>query len=271
MTAAIITRAQWGARPASGAANKISSKPLGVAVHYEGPKMGTYSHSLCAGKVRGIQRFHQVTRGWSDIAYNYLVCPHGYVYEGRGLYVGSAANGTTKANLDYYAVCAILGASDPVPATLMAGLKQAIAQCRKRSGNAVVGHRDLYATACPGQLYARLNELRTIPTRVVTVVSRSVKRVVRVVTKAPLIVDGSFGPATIRQWQKVMGTTQDGVISKPSELVRAVQRRLGVAADGLLGPNTWRAIQRRIGVAADGIPGPITIKALQRRLNTGKF
>jgi peptidoglycan hydrolase-like protein with peptidoglycan-binding domain len=90
------------------------------------------------------------------------------------------------------------------------------------------------------------------------------------VTKG-LVVDGIAGPRTVARWQQVMGTVVDGVISRPSLLVRAVQRRVGTPQDGLLGPVTWRAIQRRLGVPADGIPGPITITALQRRLNTGKF
>lgn len=267
----LVTRAQAGLRPTQGAMNSIAAKPDGVAIHYEGPRMGNFAHSQCRGKVLGIQRFHQVTRGWADIAYNYVVCPHGYVYEGRGLNHGSAANGTTAANRTLYAVCALMGEGDVVTAAMMAGLKEAVELCRTRAGNKVVGHRDLFATACPGPLYARLGELRTVPARVTQTVSRAAKKVTQKVTKAPLVVDGVMGPATIRQWQKVMGTPVDGVISKPSALVRAVQKAVGVKRDGLLGPVTWKAIQRRLGVTADGIPGPVTVKALQRRLNTGKF
>lgn len=43
--------------------------------------------------------------------------------------------------------------------------------------------------------------------------------------------------------------------------VRRLQRRLGVAADGVFGPQTDRAVrrfQRRNGLAVDGIVGPIT-------------
>jgi hypothetical protein len=207
------------------------------------------------------------------VAYNYIVCPHGEIFECRGLNYGSAANGTTKANQDYYAVCALIGAGDQVTPSLIDGIKRAIALCRTRAGNAVLGHRDVIATACPGDaLYGLLNEFRTVPARVVRVVSRAVRRTVQKVTKAPLVVDGVLGPQTIRQWQKVMGTYQDGVISKPSLLIRAVQLRLAARpVDGLLGPITWKAVQRRLGVAQDGIPGPVTIKALQRRLNTNQF
>ncbi|MCI8992620.1 MAG: hypothetical protein HFG80_07860 [Eubacterium sp.] len=38
--------------------------------------------------------------------------------------------------------------------------------------------------------------------------------------------DGYLGPRTIRKWQKWMGTTQDGVISYPSECIKAFQKWL---------------------------------------------
>lgn len=105
----------------------------------------------------------------------------------------------------------------------------------------------------------------------VTTGSKTVAKVLQKVTKAALAVDGRLGTATIRQWQKVMGTPVDGVISRPSSLVRKVQGRVGANQDGYLGPQTWRAIQRHLGVRPDGIPGPLTIKALQRRLNANQF
>jgi cell wall-associated NlpC family hydrolase len=47
--------------------------------------------------------------------------------------------------------------------------------------------------------------------------------------------------------------------------VRALQRKLGVPADGAFGPQTERAVrrfQRRHGLAADGVVGPATRSAL---------
>jgi peptidoglycan hydrolase-like protein with peptidoglycan-binding domain len=107
-----------------------------------------------------------------------------------------------------------------------------------------------------------------------------------------LAVDGSGGPATVRRWQQVMGTTIDGIISGQSHpygsygwpnlytvqygsggsnLIRAVQKQLGLAQDGSLGPITIRAIQAHLGVAQDASFGPATVRALQQRLNTGRF
>lgn len=100
-----------------------------------------------------------------------------------------------------------------------------------------------------------------------------------------LTVDGVLGPATIKRWQQVNGTTVDGVISTPSELVKSVQRFLNkhganLTVDGYgiqpntsrsYGPtNTVKALQRYYGVSADGVlsyPSSACVKALQRALN----
>ena len=54
--------------------------------------------------------------------------------------------------------------------------------------------------------------------------------------------------------------------AKPSkQTVIAVQKKLGVAADGVVGPQTRRAVrrfQRRHGLTVDGVIGPQTLRAL---------
>ena len=45
---------------------------------------GANTSSDWAATVRGIWNYHVNSRGWSDIAYNYLIDPNGIIYEGRG-------------------------------------------------------------------------------------------------------------------------------------------------------------------------------------------
>lgn len=147
-----VLRQDWNARLATGAMNVIGATPEGCTVHWEGPKMGDYPHDRCAGKVAGIQRFHQVIRGWSDIAYNEIVCPHGVRFEGRGYGIGSAANGSTPANKASYAICVMVGEGDPCEQVVLEAVADAVADYRRfgKAGNVVKGHRDWIRTQCPG-------------------------------------------------------------------------------------------------------------------------
>lgn len=107
-----------------------------------------------------------------------------------------------------------------------------------------------------------------------------------------LVIDGSWGAATTRRLQQVLGTVVDGVISGQisngvtrnihsvefgrggSLLVKEMQRRLGVKVDGSFGPGTLRAVQRRMGTPITGgisESGSSVVKEMQHRLNQNKF
>lgn len=160
MAIKLITRNEWGARARrAGAATPFD--PRGVTIHWEGAGWtAPWDHSTCDNKVRSIQAFHMDSRGWSDIAYNFLACPHGYVYEGRGLNRRSAANGSYTTNTYWYAIQCMWGTkSGSVPDELLNGCRDAIDYCRTKGGAGplVNGHRDHKSTDCPGdQIYAWL-------------------------------------------------------------------------------------------------------------------
>jgi|SRR5690625_1047275 len=108
-----------------------------------------------------------------------------------------------------------------------------------------------------------------------------------------LAVDGKWGKSTTRALQRALGTPVDGIISKQprnsvsqslygntvsfgsgsSNVIVALQRKVGASADGKLGPATIRSLQRYLGTVQDGVLSrpSLVVKELQRRLNAGTF
>lgn len=149
-----VSRSKWGARASRGTSYLASTK--GVKVHYVGSPVSSMlltQHSLCDDMVRQIQKSHMDGNGWNDIGYSALVCPHGYVFEGRGLHRLPAANGE-GLNSGHYAVCGLVGDSGlRVPTDQMYnGIRDAIEWLRSKgdAGNEIKRHKDGYATSCPG-------------------------------------------------------------------------------------------------------------------------
>lgn len=146
----VVSRSQWGARlPRNRTALNGATT---ITIHYEGPQMGDYTHDSCPSKVRGIQNFHMDSRGWADIAYSDIVCRHGYVYEGRGPGVRTAAQGTNEGNNVSLAICAMLGAGDTIPDVLKQAIRERADWYTNTHGVGTIRrpHRYWHATGCPG-------------------------------------------------------------------------------------------------------------------------
>ena len=108
-----------------------------------------------------------------------------------------------------------------------------------------------------------------------------------------LAVDGKWGTATTKRAQQVFETTVDGIVtdqyacyknqnpglisfewlnnpsSYGSELIRAIQKKVGANVDGHIGPETIKKMQKYFGTVQDGcVSNPSdVVKALQRWLN----
>lgn len=142
----VISRAKWGARAPRSRSTVGWSQRREFIVHYsEGPTTQS---------VRSIQDFHMDGRGWSDIGYNFLVDVKGRIYEGRGwLVVGAHAPGHNASGIG---VCMIGRDGDATPAAKRS-IRWLYDEAVRRAGRnlAKLGHRDVYATSCPGnELYA---------------------------------------------------------------------------------------------------------------------
>jgi hypothetical protein len=156
----LVTRAQLG-WPASAAPTQLST--LGVKVHYEGTAVSAKlltDHTACIAEWQAIRASHlaNTKENYSDIAYNYGACPHGFLLEGRGIGKRTGANGNQALNVAHYAIVGLVGSEGLTePNDLMLGaIRDGIDLLRQYgAGTEIKGHKDGYATACPGgPLYA---------------------------------------------------------------------------------------------------------------------
>ncbi|ELV13683.1 N-acetylmuramoyl-L-alanine amidase, partial [Tupaia chinensis] len=163
---AIHPRCRWEAKPYRGVPTPLKL-PLGfLYVHHTyvpAPPCTDFAH--CAANMRSMQRFHQDTRGWDDIGYSFVVGSDGYVYEGRGWYqVGAHTLGHNSRGFGV-AIVGNYTAALPTEEALRA-VRDLLPSCALRAGflrpdYAVLGHRQLVRTDCPGD--ALFGLLRTWP------------------------------------------------------------------------------------------------------------
>ncbi|TDC10331.1 N-acetylmuramoyl-L-alanine amidase [Nonomuraea longispora] len=156
----LITRAEWHAKKPTSEYTRLESTK-GVKIHYTGGKVPadlteSANHDKCGDLVRDIQKMHMSGgRGetYIDIGYSMVCCPHRYTFMGRGPHALPAANGA-GLNSGHYAVLALVGSSGLTEPNddLLHALVDAIEHLREHgdAGNEVKGHRDGFATSCPG-------------------------------------------------------------------------------------------------------------------------
>jgi len=151
----IIPRSEFGWGPTSAA---TANPRNGLVIHYDGSNQGLArkSHSACVEYWKRTRKFHMgPARGWADIGYSYGACPHGYVLEGRGLNRVQAAQ--PGGNSTWYSVTLMGGPDeDPTPEQIEAVRQLRAWLMSKGVAGAVKGHRDFYATSCPGDRLYRL-------------------------------------------------------------------------------------------------------------------
>lgn len=153
MTIHIIDRNGWLARPPRNRST-IPTPSAELWLHHTAD-----DHRGPAG-VRAVQAFHMDNRGWSDIAYSYLIDRDTLdVFEGRG--AGVLGGHTFGRNSISHAIC-VMGNFDKVkPSTaLLERIAELVAYGHTKGwwpAQLTGGHRDVRATRCPGDhLYPRI-------------------------------------------------------------------------------------------------------------------
>ncbi|MCQ1577563.1 peptidoglycan recognition protein family protein [Streptomyces parvus] len=188
----IVSRADWGADESLVAdPPSYLDKVDAVFVHHTA---GTNNYDCAESPaiIRAILTYHVKTNGWNDLGYNFFVDKCGTVFEGRAGGVDKPVRGAHTYGFNGYSSGVSLLGDYENGGTPTAAAKQAIADISawklglhgvapearvtltaagdtgvwntgdKATLNTISGHRDGYATLCPGAtLYSALPEIRS--------------------------------------------------------------------------------------------------------------
>jgi hypothetical protein len=169
----IIPTAEWGARPPKEPIIPLSYKPIrGIFHHTAGHALAkaigeTYAQAVMYA--RSIQNYHMDSNGWIDTGNNFLVTRSGYIFEGRhrSLEMCGKAKMVVSAHCpgqnDQPGVEFEHQGDEPMtPIQWEAGVWLFAWLCKVGAfpPTAIFGHRDFFATSCPGVLYADLPKFR---------------------------------------------------------------------------------------------------------------
>lgn len=182
----IVSRTQWGAPRQATWRTQYASLKGAIIHHTDGTN--SYTRSQAPSIVRGIWNYHTYTRGWGDIGYNFLIDKFGTVYEGRSgsvaakpgeMAIGAHAAPANTGSVGVSVLGSYTGSVTPSN-TVLDTISEVVAwqfamadvnpsgkfTYRGSNGknittNAISGHRDISATACPGNIYQRLGTIRS--------------------------------------------------------------------------------------------------------------
>ncbi len=190
---AITGRDAWGARGfACGSVDYAPALKFAVVHHTAGSN--NYNADASPAIMRGIQNYHMDALGYCDIAYNFLIDKYGQIFEGRAGGINRAVNAAHAGGFNTASVgMALFGNyTDILPPAAqwnslvhllrwrlsVASINPALGFSTTARGSpcncarwgegtavsfasAILGHRDLNYTACPGNtFYPQLDSIR---------------------------------------------------------------------------------------------------------------
>jgi hypothetical protein len=139
----VLSRAEWGARPArcttpDAATEAVLHHTAGMG--FEGP-----------ASMRALQAFHQDGRGWCDVGYHFVIGADGRVYEGRPTDVlGAHVGGGNEGRLGI-ALAGCFDASCPAPGEPSEAAWEALGRLwAELELEGAWAHASLAPTVCPG-------------------------------------------------------------------------------------------------------------------------
>lgn len=189
--------------------------------------------SVCSPE--DIHEWH-LKRGWAGAGYHYFVRKDGIVYSLRPENtVGAHCQGYNSKSIGI--CCEGNFEVEQMGEKQSAALIELVRYLKKKYPNAkIVGHRDLAATNCPGKNYPLAK------------VKEAVENTWIEKAKTMLLKVGSRGE-TVRKLQEMLNSlgfncgAADGIFGpKTQAAVKAFQKKYGLVADGIVGPQTWRKL-----------------------------
>ncbi|MBU6532111.1 peptidoglycan recognition protein family protein [Streptomyces mayonensis] len=186
----ITTRRGWGADEQLREKGFVYTKKVRAAFVHHSATGNNYRCSQAPSVIRSIYRYHVRSTGWRDLGYNFLVDRCGQIYEGRAGGVSKPVLGahTLGFNSDSMGIAVLGTYSDGEPSAaalkaiarltawklglygmnpngktyLKSGGGNLYRKGKKVRLNVISGHRDGFATNCPGQkLYGKLGTSRS--------------------------------------------------------------------------------------------------------------
>jgi hypothetical protein len=220
----IISRSEWGARTPK-SIKRISKTPR-VWAHHTAGSIDQGSNNRWSDDLRSIQSYHMGVRGWSDIAYSFLIDKTGQIFEGRGALISGAH--TAGDNSKSHAICFIgnyqnYGLSDKAQESAVWLLSHGYKQGWWANPEFHGGHRQApgASTACPGNhVMAALPNINREARRLAGVtqqgdneVNEYVRRIQQAINDADhvddITVDGIAGAETLQAVHDLNKTCYD--------------------------------------------------------------
>lgn len=225
----------------------------GVFLHHRGvalPFGDEYpTEAACRKDIAAIYGDHRDSSNLDgDIAYNFLICPHGNVYEGRGHERGEANSGDAGyidglgRNAGFYSICALMRANHTAATPMLQAFRSLIQHLRghptRPAGPRILPHSFGYDTECPGNLTMYAQQGSTIdPT-------------------APWTGPADIHVFAAQQWVNATYADASGYIPCPEDgrtgwstvlaLTQGLQHELGISPTVQnFGPGTFAAVQTR--------------------------
>jgi len=177
MSVTILPRATWApyvpvpetyehaAAPPARSDNPDWNPVGGVFIHHRGPAspFGTDypTEEVCLEDIALVYNDHTSNDDYNwDIGYNFLICRHGNIYQGRGYERGEANHaGHVEGigrNAGFYSICALMRSNHTATEPMLRSFRELIHHLRVDApvmgGNRILPHSHEYVTECPGNL-----------------------------------------------------------------------------------------------------------------------